>query len=116
MFYLEDDKKKKGKKRRRYAEKKRLKRFFQRRCMSYSRLSELLNISVDALNNKLNGYTSFTSNDVAKIVIYFDLTADEVIEFFLNEDRGRMIAILGQSVSYATPQEPPALKQDIVPF
>lgn len=114
MFYLDDNRK--GKKHRHYAEKKRFKRFFQRRCMSYTKLSELLNISVDALNNKLNGYTSFTTNDVAKIVIYFDLTSDEVIDFFLNEDRGRMLAILGQTLTYAAPPEPPALKQDVFPF
>lgn len=84
--------------------------------MSYTKLSELLNISVDALNNKLNGYTSFTTNDVAKIVIYFDLTSDEVIDFFLNEDRGRMLAILGQTLTYAAPPEPPALKQNVFPF
>lgn len=113
MIYLENTN---CKKHRRYAEKRRLKKFFQKRCMSYARLSELLNISVDALNNKLNGYTSFTTNDIAKIIIFFDLTADEVIDFFLNEDRGRMIAILGQTVSYATLAEPPALKQDVVPF
>lgn len=70
-----------------YAEKRNLKKFLRARCLSYRKFCKILGISLDALNNKLNGYTPFTLADVADISIYFDLDASQICKLFLEEER-----------------------------
>ena len=47
-------------KERKYTELKRLKKFLKRKNITYNKLSKILDISLDAVNNKLNGYTEMT--------------------------------------------------------
>ena len=54
-------------------ELKELKKLLHRKNISYKRLSKRLNISVDAVNNKLNGYTLFNSIEILKISQFLNI-------------------------------------------
>ncbi|NYB73895.1 DUF739 family protein [Sedimentibacter hydroxybenzoicus DSM 7310] len=50
--------------------------------ISYRALSKDIEMSLNALNSKLNGYTPFTANEILRIANRLDLLSDEVVKYF----------------------------------
>ena len=65
-----------------YPELTALKGLLTEKKMSYARLSSLTEISISALNNKINGHSSFDSNEVDKIVQVLNIGTDSVLIYF----------------------------------
>ncbi len=70
-------------KERKYVELSELKEFLKKKKCSYRRLSYELGISIDAVNNKLNGYTLLNINEIKRIVILFNIKPTEVDRLFI---------------------------------
>lgn len=68
---------------RKYTELKRLKKFLKRKNITYNKLSKILDISLDAVNNKLNGYTEMTVPEMNTIIYELDMKTSEVFECFM---------------------------------
>ena len=66
----------------RFPELKELKQLMKRKNLSYRKFSEIIGISADALNNKLNGYYSFRSDEVEKIVKVLKISDDNINIYF----------------------------------
>ena len=49
-------------------------------------LAELLGITYQSVSIKLNGHKDFTQTEIFKIINFFDLTAEEVMDIFFNKD------------------------------
>lgn len=64
-------------------EKKELKKFLHKRKVSYRKLAEMINISLDALNNKVNGYTEFRPTEIKAIANIFKFSPEEIYQFFI---------------------------------
>ena len=69
-----------------YTEKIKLKKTLIKKNKSYKALAKILGISVDAVFNKLNGYTSFSTLEIAKISKLFNFSPEQIKDFFLNEN------------------------------
>lgn len=63
---------------------KSLKKFLKRKNISYRELAGILGISLDAVNNKLNGYTPMTVSEMNTVVDEFDMKMSETAKFFLS--------------------------------
>lgn len=74
-------------KERKYFELKELKKFLKRRNISYKRLSDELGISIDAVNNKLNRYTSLNICEMNQMVMLFNMKPSDISRFFVMGDR-----------------------------
>ena len=66
-------------------ELKELKKLLHRKNISYKRLSKRLNISVDAVNNKLNGYTLFNSIEILKISQFLNIEKGNIFKSFWSD-------------------------------
>ncbi len=66
-------------------ELKELKKLLRRKNISYKRLSKRLNISVDAVNNKLNGYTLFNSIEIFKISKFLNIEEGIIFKYFWSD-------------------------------
>ncbi len=66
-------------------ELKELKKLLHRKNISYKRLSKRLNISVDAVNNKLNGYTLFNSIEILKISQFLNIEKGNIFKYFWSD-------------------------------
>ena len=66
-------------------ELKELKKLLHRKNISYKHLSKRLNISVDAVNNKLNGYTLFNSIEILKISQFLNIEKGNIFKFFWSD-------------------------------
>ncbi len=64
---------------------KELKKLLHRKNISYKRLSKRLNISVDAVNNKLNGYTLFNSIEILKISQFLNIEKGNIFKYFWSD-------------------------------
>ncbi len=73
----------KERKRHKYGEMKNLKKFLKRKNVSYRDLADILGISLDAVNNKLNGYTPMTVSEMNAVVDELDMKMSEVFECFM---------------------------------
>ncbi len=73
----------KERKQHKYGEMKNLKKFLKRKNISYRELADILGISLDAVNNKLNGYTAMTVSEMNTVVDEFDMKMSEVFECFM---------------------------------
>lgn len=49
-------------------------------------LSEILNISITASSNKMNGISSFKQNEITILTNHFSLTGDEIKIIFVGAD------------------------------
>ncbi len=65
-----------------YQELERLKKLLQKKHLSYRKLAKLIAISTDALNNKLNGYSVFKSNEVERLAEVLQLRPEEINFYF----------------------------------
>lgn len=69
-------------KRRKYPELKALKGKIREKNSSYRKLAEALDISPTTLNDKINGYSVFDTEEVNKIVNELKIEPNEVIRIF----------------------------------
>lgn len=68
--------------------KYKLKAVLERFGQTQNDLAELLGITYQSVSIKLNGHKDFTQTEIYKIINFYGLTADEVIDIFFNtEDR-----------------------------
>ncbi len=65
-----------------YQELDRLKKLLQKKNLSYRKLAKLIAMSTDALNNKLNGYSVFKSNEVERLAEILHLAPEEINYYF----------------------------------
>lgn len=72
----------KSKRKGRYPEMVELKRFLHKKNITYRELSEMIGISLDAANNKLNGYTDFNKHEMIIIYKALELTPIQFIKVF----------------------------------
>ncbi|MBQ9531137.1 MAG: helix-turn-helix transcriptional regulator [Eubacterium sp.] len=59
-----------------------LKRKIKEKNMSYSLLSEEIGISLSALNNKLNGRSTFDIIEASKLLSILDISPEDIAYFF----------------------------------
>lgn len=71
-----------AKKVKRYEELKELKGRMRKEGYTYRKLSEETGISVDTINNKLNGYSVLDADDVELIAKALNIKADEIMIYF----------------------------------
>lgn len=68
--------------------KYKLKAVLERFGQTQNDLAELLGITYQSVSIKLNGHKDFTQTEIFKIINFYELTADEVMDIFFNrEDR-----------------------------
>ena len=67
---------------RRYFELVKLKGLMGEKKISYRKLSKETKISVDALNNKINGYSLLNAEEIYKIVDVLEISPDNIITYF----------------------------------
>lgn len=65
-------------------ERKDLKKFLHKKNARYRNLAQMINISRDALFNKLNGYTEFKAVEIKKLADIFNLSPEQVYKFFIS--------------------------------
>ena len=65
-----------------YSELTRLKKLLHKKNLSYRALARQIPMSTDALNNKLNGYSVFKSNEVEQLVQILKLRPEEINFYF----------------------------------
>ena len=69
-------------KKRKYGEMKALKGLIKRKNISYRKLAEEMDMSLDAINNKMNGYTAFNLYEAEKIIEILGIRENEVNKYF----------------------------------
>ncbi len=69
-------------KKRRYVELVKLKGLMREKKISYRKLSKETKISVDALNNKINGYSLLNTEEIYKIVDVLEISPENIILYF----------------------------------
>lgn len=68
--------------------KHKLRRILERYGHNQNDLAELLNITYQSISIKMNGHKDFTQTEIYKIIQFYELTADEVMDiFFSTSDR-----------------------------
>ena len=72
----------KSKRKGRYPEMVELKRLLHKKNISYRKLSEMTGISLDATNNKMNGYQDFKKSEMIAISKSLGLTPIQFIKVF----------------------------------
>lgn len=50
--------------------------------VTYRMLSKDVEMSLNALNAKLNGYTSFTLDEAAKVIDRLGISSEEIVKYF----------------------------------
>ena len=72
-----------NKKVRKYEELNCLKGLIREKKYSYKSLSQEMALSVDAINNKLNGYTMLTVYDIVSFMKVLDIDNSQIMKYFL---------------------------------
>lgn len=67
---------------RKYREMINLKKLIKRRNISYRKLAEDMHMSLNAINNKLNGYTVFNIYEAEKMMIILGIGNNEIKKYF----------------------------------
>ena len=68
--------------------KDKLRKVLERYGHTQNDLAELLNITYQSISIKMNGHKDFTQTEIYKIIQFYELTADEVMDiFFSTSDR-----------------------------
>jgi transcriptional regulator with XRE-family HTH domain len=65
-----------------YSEFSNLKMLMKRRKCSYKKLSDEIGISIDAINNKLNGYTALNIDEAKRISCILKIHPSEFNRYF----------------------------------
>jgi transcriptional regulator with XRE-family HTH domain len=65
-----------------YYDLRALKGLLKEKNINYELLSKDANISMSALNNKLNGYSVFNTIEVDRLVAYLKISPDNIIVYF----------------------------------
>ena len=73
-------------KKRKYTELSELKECLKKKNCSYKKLSDELGISIDAVNNKLNGYTLLNINEMKRMVMLFDMNPGDINRLFITNE------------------------------
>ena len=60
-----------------------LKKFMYRRNVSYRKAADEIHISLDAINNKMNGYTDFSKSEMIALAKLLKMTETEFIKAFM---------------------------------
>lgn len=66
----------------RYPELNSLKGLITERKYTYRRLAKDADISLSALNDKLNGYTVFDTEELSRLVQVLDINHNDIIRYF----------------------------------
>jgi len=64
--------------------KYKLKQVLERFGHTQNDLAELLGITYQSLSIKMNGHKDFKQSEIFKIIHYYNLTADEVMDIFFS--------------------------------
>lgn len=64
--------------------KYRLKAVLERFGQTQNDLAELLGITYQSVSIKLNGHKDFTQTEIFKIMCFYELTPEEVVDIFFN--------------------------------
>ena len=64
--------------------KHKLRRILERYGHNQNDLAELLNITYQSISIKMNGHKDFTQTEIYKIIQFYELTAEEVMDIFFN--------------------------------
>lgn len=67
---------------RKYEEMTNLKKLIKRKNISYRKLAEDMHMSLNAINNKLNGYTVFNIYEAEKMMIILGIGNNEIKKYF----------------------------------
>lgn len=59
-----------------------LKGLMRQNKVTYRALAKDIGMSLNALNSKLNGHTSFNLDEAAKIIDHLDIDKDDIIKYF----------------------------------
>lgn len=65
-----------------YHDLRALKGLLKEKNINYESLAKNTGISISALNNKLNGYTVFNTNEVDAIVAYLQISPADIVLYF----------------------------------
>lgn len=76
-------------KRQQFFELKNLKKLIKKKNKSYVVLAHQLGISADSLNNKLNGYYQFKSNEIFRLCGILEIEYSDVWYYFF-DGRGKI--------------------------
>lgn len=79
--------KKPEQKKKKYPERMKLKKQMQKQNVTYRMLSGVLGISLDASNNKMNGYTDWTLMEIKKIAEYLNLNPAQIHNLFFEDEQ-----------------------------
>lgn len=66
--------------------KHKLRAVLERFGQTQNDLAELLCITYQSVSIKLNGRKDFTQSEIYKIIMFYQLTAEEVMDIFFNKD------------------------------
>jgi len=72
-----------AKKKRRYAELNALKGRIREMGTSYRKLAEELDMGVNTLSDKINGFQAFTVSEMEQIATILDIAPTDVVRFFM---------------------------------
>ncbi len=67
-----------------YTELVNLKKKMKEEKKTYRELSKTVGLSLNALNSKLNGYTSFNLDEASKIIDVLNIKPEEIKDYFFS--------------------------------
>ena len=67
-----------------YEEMTNLKKLIKRKNISYRKLAEDMQMSLNAINNKLNGYTVFNIYEAEKMMIILGIGNNEIKKYYFS--------------------------------
>lgn len=65
-----------------YEELNALKGLITEKKYTYRKLSQKANISLNAFNSKINGYTVFNTDELSRIVAILEITPNDILKYF----------------------------------
>jgi len=69
-------------KHRKYEELVELKCLFMLKKLNYRNISSGISLSLNAFNDKINGYSIFTTDEVARLVEYAKIDPNDIVRYF----------------------------------
>jgi len=72
-------------KNKKFEEMKELKGLIRKKNITYRQLAQMMNISLDAVNNKLNGYTALNLSEAEKIINILGINGKDVNRYFFGK-------------------------------
>jgi transcriptional regulator with XRE-family HTH domain len=71
-----------------YRDFSKIKWLLKKKKITYEQLSKAIDLSIDAINNKLNGYTAMTINEAIKLVEVLNIEPKDFNKYFTGLDEG----------------------------